>query len=126
MRARSHGPGATGPADCTKFDADPAFAERSRKRVVLLQAGDEATLALWRRLIDVSVEHFTAASLAVLASNARDAVLAVDTVDTVYGTICRHGTHEVRIAVQEITIARAAAGRNAFSSPFTSGPGGGY
>ncbi len=74
----------------------------------------------------VSVEHFTAASLAALAGNARDAVLAVDTVDTVYGTICRRGAHEVRIAVQEVTIARAAAGRSAFSSPFTSGPGGGY
>jgi arginyl-tRNA synthetase len=41
-----------------KFDGDPEFAERSRRRVVLLQGGDEATLALWRRLIDVSVEYF--------------------------------------------------------------------
>src|SRR6185369_8350564 len=30
-----------------KFDEDPAFADRSRKRVVLLQAGDAATLELW-------------------------------------------------------------------------------
>jgi arginyl-tRNA synthetase len=43
----------------TKFDADPAFAERARRRVVLLQAGDQATLALWRRLIEISVEHFS-------------------------------------------------------------------
>jgi arginyl-tRNA synthetase len=43
-----------------KFDGDPAFADRARQRVVLLQSGDAATLALWRRLIDVSVEHFTA------------------------------------------------------------------
>jgi arginyl-tRNA synthetase len=42
-----------------KFDADPTFAERSRKRVVLLQGGDAETLALWERLIDLSVEHFT-------------------------------------------------------------------
>jgi arginyl-tRNA synthetase len=42
-----------------KFDADPGFAERARKRVVLLQSGDAETLALWRRLIDVSVEHFS-------------------------------------------------------------------
>lgn len=42
-----------------KFDGDPAFAERARRRVVLLQSGDAETLALWRRLIDVSVEHFT-------------------------------------------------------------------
>jgi arginyl-tRNA synthetase len=42
-----------------KFDNDADFAERARKRVVLLQGGDSETLALWRRLIDVSVEHFT-------------------------------------------------------------------
>ncbi|HEY0710006.1 MAG TPA: arginine--tRNA ligase [Polyangia bacterium] len=42
-----------------KFDSDPAFAERARARVVLLQGGDEATLALWRRLIDLSVAHFS-------------------------------------------------------------------
>src|SRR6185295_5657437 len=29
------------------FDADPSFAERARQRVVLLQAGDAATLAFW-------------------------------------------------------------------------------
>jgi hypothetical protein len=73
----------------------------------------------------VSVEHFTAASLAALARNVHDAVLAVDTVDTVYGTICRHGADDVRVAVREVAIARAAEGRNAFSSPFTSGPPGG-
>jgi len=42
-----------------KFDGDPAFADRARQRVVLLQSGDAETLALWRRLIDISVEHFT-------------------------------------------------------------------
>ena len=42
-----------------KFDADPAFAERARRRVVLLQGGDAETLALWHRLIDVSVAHFS-------------------------------------------------------------------
>jgi arginyl-tRNA synthetase len=42
-----------------KFDADPAFAERARRRVVLLQGGDTETLALWHRLIDVSVAHFS-------------------------------------------------------------------
>jgi arginyl-tRNA synthetase len=42
-----------------KFDSDPAFAERARRRVVLLQGGDAETLALWRRLIDVSIEHFS-------------------------------------------------------------------
>jgi arginyl-tRNA synthetase len=41
-----------------KFDADPAFAERARQRVVKLQAGDEPTLALWRTLVDASRRHF--------------------------------------------------------------------
>ncbi|PKK12530.1 arginine--tRNA ligase [Thermomonospora sp. CIF 1] len=43
-----------------KFDADPAFQERSRKRVVLLQSGDEATLRLWRMLITESQKYFLA------------------------------------------------------------------
>jgi arginyl-tRNA synthetase len=42
-----------------KFDGDPAFADRARQRVVLLQSGDADTLAHWRRLIDVSVKHFS-------------------------------------------------------------------
>ena len=41
-----------------KFDADPAFAERARARVVLLQGGDEATLAQWRRLVAASTRYF--------------------------------------------------------------------
>jgi arginyl-tRNA synthetase len=41
-----------------KFDADPDFAERSRRRVVLLQSGDEQTLALWRDLVQESTRHF--------------------------------------------------------------------
>jgi arginyl-tRNA synthetase len=43
-----------------KFDEDPAFAERSRARVVALQAGNPATLALWRRFVDASCRHFSA------------------------------------------------------------------
>ncbi|TWP52222.1 arginine--tRNA ligase [Lentzea tibetensis] len=41
-----------------KFDADPDFATRARKRVVALQGGDERTLALWRDLVDESLRHF--------------------------------------------------------------------
>lgn len=41
-----------------KFDDDPSFAERARKRVVLLQGGDADTLALWRRLVDASKAYF--------------------------------------------------------------------
>ena len=43
-----------------KFDADPSFADRARRRVVLLQSGDEATLALWRRLAEESKRHIQA------------------------------------------------------------------
>jgi arginyl-tRNA synthetase len=43
-----------------KFDADPTFAERSRLRVVSLQGGDAATLALWRRLVEASTRYFGA------------------------------------------------------------------
>lgn len=43
-----------------KFDADPAFRERARRRVVLLQSGDETTLRLWRVLVEQSMEHFMA------------------------------------------------------------------
>ncbi|XXT18107.1 arginine--tRNA ligase [Sorangium sp. So ce429] len=41
-----------------KFDGDPAFAERSRRRVVRLQGGDEQTLALWRQLVGESTRYF--------------------------------------------------------------------
>ena len=43
-----------------KFDGDPDFAERARRRVVALQAGDETTLRLWRLLVDESMRHFHA------------------------------------------------------------------
>ncbi len=41
-----------------KFDADEAFADRSRRRVVLLQAGDPGTLAHWRILVQQSALYF--------------------------------------------------------------------
>ena len=40
------------------FDADEAFRERSRRRVVLLQSGDQETLRLWRVLVAESVRYF--------------------------------------------------------------------
>ncbi len=42
------------------FDADEEFQERSRRRVVLLQSGDPATLALWQSLVDQSAREFQA------------------------------------------------------------------
>ena len=40
-----------------RFDEDPAFADSARRRVVALQAGDPATIALWQDLVDVSLAH---------------------------------------------------------------------
>jgi arginyl-tRNA synthetase len=41
-----------------KFDGDPTFADRARQRVVLLQAGDQRTLDLWRQLVELSKRYF--------------------------------------------------------------------
>lgn len=41
-----------------KFDRDPAFAERSRLRVVSLQGGDAATLRLWQLVVDDSKQYY--------------------------------------------------------------------
>src|SRR6266487_573952 len=40
-----------------KFDADAGFADRSRQRVVQLQAGDEQAVRLWQLLVDDSMEY---------------------------------------------------------------------
>src|SRR5215472_3376660 len=41
-----------------KFDADPEFADRSRSRVVALQAGDDETLRIWRMLVNDSKQYY--------------------------------------------------------------------
>ena len=41
-----------------KFDDSSAFAIRARRRVVQLQAGDVATLALWEELVDLAKVYF--------------------------------------------------------------------
>ncbi|GAB2814590.1 arginine--tRNA ligase [Actinocorallia aurea] len=47
-----------------KFDASEKgeghgdFATRARRRVVLLQSGDQATLTIWRRMVDMSKVYF--------------------------------------------------------------------
>jgi len=40
------------------FDSDEEFRQRSRRRVVLLQSGDEETMRLWRILVAESVRYF--------------------------------------------------------------------
>jgi arginyl-tRNA synthetase len=42
-----------------KFEGDPAFAERARQRVVLLQSGDAPTLEHWRAFVGASRRYFT-------------------------------------------------------------------
>ena len=54
-----------------KFDSDPAFADRARRRVVLLQGGDEATLALWQRFVAES-RRYLASVYAKLGVTLRD------------------------------------------------------
>ncbi len=39
------------------FDSDPDFAERSRRRVVLLQSGDPETMRLWQIFVAESLRH---------------------------------------------------------------------
>ncbi len=41
-----------------KFDADPAFAARSRRRVVALQGGDAETLRLWDLLVSDTKQYY--------------------------------------------------------------------
>jgi arginyl-tRNA synthetase len=40
------------------FDSDPAFADLSRRRVVLLQSGDPETRGIWQQLVDISLAEF--------------------------------------------------------------------
>jgi len=58
-----------------KFDTDPAFAERSRRRVVALQAGDPETLRLWTMLVG-DTKHYYNAIYARLGVTLTDADLA--------------------------------------------------
>jgi arginyl-tRNA synthetase len=55
-----------------EFDADPAFADRCRRRVVALQSGDPATLRRWREIVAESEKGFHAvyARLGVLLTPA--------------------------------------------------------
>jgi arginyl-tRNA synthetase len=41
-----------------RFDEDAAFAERARSRVVLLQAGDVESLAIWQKIVEQSELYF--------------------------------------------------------------------
>ena len=58
MNSRSRISNAFYKAARQKFDSDPAFAERARNRVVLLQSGDIETLSLWKKLVVASTRYF--------------------------------------------------------------------
>ena len=89
-----------------KFDADPAFADRSRRRVVALQAGDPETLRLWRTLIDDSKQYYNAI-YAGLGVTLTDADLAPESFyNPLLEDVCRdleqagHRGHQRRRAVR--------------------------
>jgi len=56
------------------FDADPAFADRARARVVALQAGDEATVARWREIVAESEFAFREIYQELVEINTTDSV----------------------------------------------------
>ncbi|MFZ1342749.1 arginine--tRNA ligase [Thiothrix eikelboomii] len=59
-----------------RFDADPAFAERSREYVVKLQSGDPECLALWQQFINISLHHCEVAYQELGVSLTRQDVMA--------------------------------------------------
>jgi arginyl-tRNA synthetase len=42
-----------------RFDGDPAFADRARRRVVMLQSGDPESVARWWDIVEESTVYFT-------------------------------------------------------------------
>jgi arginyl-tRNA synthetase len=40
-----------------KFDSDPAFADRARRRIVLLQGGEPATMTIWQEVVNLSKQY---------------------------------------------------------------------
>ena len=56
------------------FDADPSFMDRSRRRVVALQAGDAETMRLWQMLVN-DTKHYYNAIYAKLGVTLTDADL---------------------------------------------------
>jgi arginyl-tRNA synthetase len=58
------------------YDNDPAFAERARSRVVLLQSGDPETLRLWDLLVHQSIGYFDDAFRRLGTKLTRDDVVA--------------------------------------------------
>ena len=66
------------------YDNDPAFAERSRQRVVQLQSGDPETLRLWRSFVEQSVNYFDQALRRLGTKLTRDDVVG----ESYYNAYC--------------------------------------
>ena len=72
-----------------KFDADPAFADRSRRRVVALQAGEPETIRLWQMFIGDSKLYYNAI-YAKLGVTLTDADLAPESMyNSMLEAVCR-------------------------------------
>ena len=72
-----------------KFDADPAFADRSRRRVVALQAGEPETLRLWQMFVNDSKLYYNAI-YAKLGVTLTDADLAPESMyNSMLEAVCR-------------------------------------
>jgi arginyl-tRNA synthetase len=70
------------------FDTDPSFAERSRRRVVALQAGDPETLRLWGMLVNDTRQYYNAI-YARLGVTLTDADLAPESFyNPMLGSVC--------------------------------------
>ena len=71
-----------------KFDTDPASAERSRRRVVALQAGDAETMRLWQMLVNDTKQYYNAI-YAKLGVTLTDADLDPESFyNSVLGSVC--------------------------------------
>ena len=115
-------------ADQPAFITPARFVPSLGHQVVLSKGPTESGPAAGERCAGfrVSIERFTPESLAELARRPNDAVLAVASVDTVYGSICITGREDVRVEIEAVEVARSGAGRNAFADPYAAGGGGGY
>lgn len=109
------------------FITPARFAPSLGHQVVLSKGPTESGRGAGERCAGfrVSIERFTPESLAELARRPNDAVLAVASVDTVFGSICIAGSEDVRVEIEAVELARAGAGRNAFADPYAAGSGGG-
>jgi arginyl-tRNA synthetase len=71
-----------------RYDGDEAFAARARARVVALQGGDEATLAVWHRLVGLSRLYFNRIYTALDVTLTDDDLAGESTYDADLAAVC--------------------------------------